>query len=522
MVSNGEYASVEECLQTMQAQVASRDESEVSPQMENGLKQGSVENSVYWWTLESLKSSVSGEMVGPIDSDHKVRFSSVSTDSRTIQSGGLYIAIKGENFDGHDFIAQAIQQGAAAVMLSEPRAIAVPGVLVEDTRIALGLFAKWHRLQMPVKKLIAVTGSNGKTTTKTLLESIFSRVGKTLATQGNFNNDFGVPRTLLNLRPEHDYAIIEMGANHRGEIQYLTHLAQPDIALITNASGAHLEGFGSLQGVIETKGEIFQGLNQREGHTDGLAVINTDSQGYEQWQAIITQLGVRTVLRFGTHKEADIRVESVTTNERGVAFDVQIHGQKYSVEMPVLGLHNAMNAAACIAISLGAGLDWQSILSGLEGFTGVAGRLQKNAIKTGWLIDDSYNANPESVKAGIDALVSLPGESILCLGAMAELGEVALDEHRNIAAYAKQRGVKYLLVYGDNTQPMPDVFGEGGYWFSEHEALANKLQVLLAQFEKIDTKANVLVKGSRSAGMERVTQQFMNMAHDKHSNEMKD
>ncbi|VAW48051.1 UDP-N-acetylmuramoyl-tripeptide--D-alanyl-D-alanine ligase [hydrothermal vent metagenome] len=462
-------------------------------------------NGQFSWALVDLQYAVDGEFIGALDHDQRVRFTSISTDSRTLKAGALYIAIKGENFDGHDFITQAIQQGAVAVLVSEVIKSIVPAVLVEDTKLALGQFAKWHRKQMPVKKLIAVTGSNGKTTTKSLLLNIFQNVGNTLATEGNLNNDLGVPRTLLNLRPEHDYAIIEMGANHRNEISYLTHLAEPDIALITNAANAHLEGFGSLQGVVEAKGEIFQGLNQTCIKKDGVAVINMDSNGYLDWVQMIKSLGVQKIVRFGLAKKADIIISALKTSEQGVQFKLTIYGVSYAVKMPVLGAHNAHNAAACVAIALSSGLSWGEIQPGLTRFTGVAGRLQKQAITTGWLIDDSYNANPESVKAGINTLVSQSGYSILCLGAMAELGEGCMDAHQGIARYAKQKGVDYLLVYGQATQQMPEIFGHQSAYFESHERLAQHVADLLTTQMQAGKNVNVLVKGSRSAQMEKVS-----------------
>ncbi|MDX1353761.1 MAG: UDP-N-acetylmuramoyl-tripeptide--D-alanyl-D-alanine ligase, partial [Thiomicrorhabdus sp.] len=309
------------------------------------------ESAMFSWNLEQLCESTDGDIIGP--RSESVNFTSISTDTRTLQPGALYIAIKGERFDGHAFIDQAIQQGAVAVLVSAEVDSIIPGVQVKDTRIALGEFARWHRQQMPVKTLIAITGSNGKTTTKSLLTNIFAKVGITLATEGNLNNDFGVPRTLLNLRPEHEFAIIEMGANHPHEIGYLTALALPDIAMINNASGAHLEGFGSLQGVIETKGEIFDGLNRIAGKKAGTAVINTDSPGYTDWLKRLKALEVNNIVRFGTDADAQVRVTDFkVADASAIAFTLNISYEQapavaYQVEMPVLGFHNAMNAAAC-------------------------------------------------------------------------------------------------------------------------------------------------------------------------------
>ena len=480
------------------------------------------EMNMFSWTLEQLKESTNGEFIGPISEANSIEFTSISTDTRTLQPGALYIAIKGENFDGHAFIKQAVKQGAVAVLVddsSECLDSIVPGVEVQNTRIALGQFSRWHRLQMPVKTLIAVTGSNGKTTTKTLLHKIFSLAGNTLATEGNLNNDFGVPRTLLNLRPEHEFAIIEMGANHPKEIEYLTALALPDIAMINNASGAHLEGFGSLQGVIETKGEIFKGLNQIKNRKPGVAVINTDSPGFDDWQQSLRDLNVRSIVTFGSKLKADFKVESVTTNTMsvdgvddvddvdvlGIEFDLLYAKQKHHVKMPVLGFHNAMNGAACVAVAINAGLSWQQILPGLVSFNGVTGRLQKTAIKNGWLIDDSYNANPESVKAGIEALCSLPGQAIVCLGAMAEIGEASEQAHQDIAEFAREKGVNHLYVLGEAASNMPSHFGDGSQFFTSHDAMVSRVIADIEAAKTSDNNLNVLVKGSRSAQMEKVS-----------------
>lgn len=467
---------------------------------------------MFAWTLEQLQESTDGEFIGPVSGVEKIRFTSISTDTRTLQPGALYVAIKGEHFDGHAFIDQAVKQGAVAVLVCEAVESIVPGVEVEDTRIALGQFARWHRLQMPVKSLVAVTGSNGKTTTKTLLQNIFSKVGHTLATEGNLNNDFGVPRTLLNLRPEHEFAIIEMGANHPKEIAYLTAMALPDIAMINNASGAHLEGFGSLQGVIDTKGEIFQGLNKIKGHKPGVAIINTDSPGFESWQQLLQSLAVSDVVTFGTQESADFRVEDFTTQASvasGIEFNLNFANQPHHVSMSMLGFHNAMNAAACVAVAISAGLNWQQILPGLLSFSGVSGRLQKTAIKHGWLIDDSYNANPESVKAGIDALCSLPGVAIVCLGAMAEIGEGSVQAHQEVAEFARNRGVSNLFVYGEAAKHMPEAFGENSHFFETHEAMAQTVVSLIDRLANGKKNVNVLVKGSRSAKMEKVSQAIL-------------
>ena len=458
---------------------------------------------MFKWNIEQLQAATDGDLVGPLAD--AVYFDSISTDTRTLKPGALYIAIKGQNFDGHDFVEQAVKQGAAAVLVSSDVDTIVPGVMVEDTRIALGQFAKWHRQQMPVKKLIAVTGSNGKTSVKTLLQGIFSLAGETLATEGNLNNDFGVPRTLLNLRPEHEYAVIEMGANHPKEISYLTALACPDIAIINNAGAAHLEGFGSLQGIIDTKGEIFQGLNQIGDEQAGFAILNTDSPGYQDWQEMLVELDIKHKIEFGAKPYADMQLVGVKTSsssDEAITFDLIENGVTHSMIMPMLGYHNAMNAAACAAIARAAQLDWSYITQGISEFTGVAGRLQKNRIQNGWLIDDSYNANPESVKAGIDVLCSLEGDAIVCLGAMGEVGDTSKVVHDDIAEYAKNKGVKHLFVYGEDAQFMPQTFGQGAAYFVNHSDMVDEVTKKIQTESK--TLVNILVKGSRSAKMEEV------------------
>ncbi|MDX1346682.1 MAG: UDP-N-acetylmuramoyl-tripeptide--D-alanyl-D-alanine ligase [Thiomicrorhabdus chilensis] len=482
----------------MQRQLRNMEFSSKQDPMDNA-RQDSGEAGFYW-TLEELLQGAEGTLLGTLAELGEVHFDSISTDTRTLQPGALYIAIKGEHFDGHDFVSEAVKQGAAAVLVSEAVDTIVPGVLVEDTRLALGQFAQWHRRRMPLKKLIAITGSNGKTTVKGMLLNIFSEVGRTLATQGNLNNDFGVPRTLLELRPEHEYAIIEMGANHLKEIEYLSLMAEPDIALLNNASGAHLEGFGSLQGVIEAKGEIFLGLNRL--NQGGVAVINTDSPGFEYWLSQLQHLEVERIWRFGESKQADVCLSDYQSLGDRIGFDLLVNQQKQTVTMPLLGKHNALNAAACAAVALAAGLDWKFILTGLQNFSGVAGRLHKRKIGQGWLIDDSYNANPESVKAAIQTLSSLPGESMLCLGVMAELGLESAASHAMIAEYARSQGLKYLFVTGDATRKMPSLFGEKGEWFADHERMAQQILQRILSGE-VD---NVLVKGSRSAKMEKVVE----------------
>jgi UDP-N-acetylmuramoyl-tripeptide--D-alanyl-D-alanine ligase len=465
------------------------------------------------WTLSQLVEATNGVLTGELLGEDPIRFDSVSTDTRTLKSGALYVALKGANFDGHAFIAEAVKQGAVAVLISEPVETIVPSVLVEDTRIALGEFAAWHRQKMQLKALIGVTGSNGKTTTKALLANILAKQAQVLATAGNLNNDYGLPRTLLELTSSDDYAVIEMGANHHREIHYLTKIARPDVAVITLAAGAHLEGFGSLDGVIETKGEIMDGLKP-----GGTIVLNTDSPGFEVWCDKAKRLDLK-VFSFGESEQANVRLAAFQQNHDRIHFTLRLtclDGAERSVQtsMPMLGFHNAMNAAAAVAACLAVGLTWEQIQPGLEDFDGVAGRLQKSALPQGVLIDDTYNANPASVKAAIRTLAGLPGESVACLGAMAELGAESQSLHEDVARYAKEKGVASLLVFGVAAQSMPEAFGEGGEYFETQDALINRAIQLLEQ----NQVQNVLVKGSRSTQMEKVSQAIVATVADRNDN----
>ena len=453
------------------------------------------------WSLEALIEATEGVLAGELLGNEPVVFDSISTDTRTLKSGALYIAIKGEHFNGHDFIAEAVKQGAVAVLISEPVDTIVPAVLVEDTRLALGMFAAWHRQKMPLKKLIAVTGSNGKTTCKNMIRHLLSKEARVLATEGNLNNDFGVPRTLLEITEEDEYAVIEMGANHSGEIDYLSRLAQPDVAVITLAAGAHLEGFGSLEGVIRTKGEILVGLTPNEG----VMVLNTGSPGYDYWLEQCQKRALR-LITFGVNQAAQLSYHHFRQQQDGIVFEVHYREstsdsvKTATATLPVLGEHNALNALAAMAAVMAAGIEFEALPPRLADFSGVTGRLQQVSLPNGLLIDDSYNANPDSMKAALRTLTSLAGESLACLGAMAELGETAEQAHEDVAHYARQQGVRYLLVYGEAAKPMISAFGEGAYWFDNHQALAERA-VALIQEQGIN---HCLVKGSRSSKMETV------------------
>ncbi len=430
------------------------------------------------------------------------RIEGVSTDSRTIASGELFIALKGENFDGHAFVEAAAARGAAAAMVSQGwaagRSSGLPLLAVTDTRLALGtLGAAWRvRFDLP---LIGVTGSNGKTTVKEMIAAILRAQAAldgydpelaVLATAGNLNNDIGLPLMLLRLHAGHRAAVIEMGMNHPGEIAYLARLAQPTVALVNNAQRAHLAGLGGVAEVARAKGEIFDGL--REG---GTAVINADDPFAGLWLEM--NAGRRTLL-FGLEQPADVRGRAEL---KALGSLLAIEAPQGAVEavLRVPGLHNARNALAATAAALAAGASLAAVSRGLTSFAGVRGRLQTRPAAGGAvLIDDTYNANPDSVRAAIDVLAATPGRKILVLGDMGEIGDRTGQFHDEVGGYAKSQGVDQLFALGEHSELAARNFGAGGRHFAGAEAL---LEALAPQ---LDGETVVLVKGSRFMRMERV------------------
>ncbi len=419
-----------------------------------------------------------------------VDFERVSIDGRSLQPGDLYIALKGERFDGHDFIEQAKQAGACAAIVSQLSELDLPQLKVDDTRQALAELAAEKRQQFQ-GKLIAVTGSNGKTTVKEMLACILGSKGKVLATQGNFNNDIGLPLTLLRLQADDEYAVIEMGANHPGEIFQLSNIAQPDVALITNAGPAHLEGFGSLKGVARAKGEIFSGL-----FIQGTGIINGDDIFADDWQAMCK--GKNTLVFGLKNQQADVKGEYQPT-QTGAQLEVQYQQQQAQCQLPVPGEHNVMNALAAITASLAVGLSLQEACKALEAFAPVAGRLNMHRLENGaCVIDDSYNANPASLEAGLKVLKQLPGRHWLVLGDMGELGENTEALHFDAGVKASEAGVDKLLAVGEHSKAAVKAFGEQGRHFASQLALIDYCRQFIAK------DLNLLIKGSRTMKMERV------------------
>lgn len=422
-----------------------------------------------------------------------VQFASVGSDSRNICAGQLFVALKGANFDGNTFAAEAIRKGAAAVMLSDASIEVQPALLVQDTRLALGELAKYWRGKFDAQ-VVAVTGSNGKTTTKEMLTSILSAASKSNekvhATYGNLNNDIGLPLTLLKMNASHAYAVVEMGMNHLGEIDYLTHIAQPDVAVINNAGIAHIGELGSRENIAKAKGEIFAGLKP-----DGVAVINADNDFSAYWQSLNAN---RKVVTFGLKTKADV---SATYQELDGFNRVELNTPNGSVSfrLHVQGEHNISNALAASAAAYALGISNADIATGLERFAGVYGRLERKAAKHGAvLIDDTYNANPDSMKAAIDVLTKAAGEKILVLGDMGELGADAREMHAAIGTYARAAGLKTLYCLGELSAEMVKAFGTGARRFESPEALTEAVLPQLAG------GTTVLVKGSRFMKMERV------------------
>ncbi len=438
--------------------------------------------------LSEAAMATHGSVIG-----EDVLFSSVSNDSRGDKQGQLFVAMRGDRVDGHDFALSAIEHGAAAAMVSHAVPGLTSGLLVQDTRRALGDLAAWWRGKFTIP-LAAITGSNGKTTVKEMLAAILRVTAggedKVLATVGNLNNDIGLPLTLLKLRPQHRYAVAEMGMNHFGEIRYLTRLACPTVALVNNATSAHLGGLGSVEGIAQAKGEIFEGLA-----ADGVAIINADDRFADYWKSLAAG---KRILTFGVEQPADVSATFVLQAEYS---DLQLQTPlgAATLRLPVAGRHNVCNALAATATAIAMNIPLADVVEGLAAFGGVKGRLQqKTGVGGAVVIDDTYNANPASVKAAIDVLAARAGKKLLVLGDMGELGDAAAAMHADIGAYARDAGIDALFALGELSREMVRVFGSGARHYATPEALAADLRTGMG------VGVNVLVKGSRFMRMERV------------------
>ena len=421
-----------------------------------------------------------------------VRFQRVVTDSRTVQAGDLFVALVGEKFDAHDFVPEVLAKGACALVSRE---VAAQGsmVRVADTRLALGALAADWCARLDVKR-IGITGSNGKTTVKEMVAAILrAHAGDAAvhATAGNFNNDIGLPLTLLGLTAAHRYAVIEMGMNHHGEIRYLTGLAKPQVALVNNALRAHAGHFSGTDDIARAKSEIFEGLA-----ADGVAVLNADDAQLAIFDAAATG---HAQLRFGLSAAANVTARDIQLGVGECRFVLVCPQGEQAIQLPAAGEHNVRNALAAAAVALALDVPLAAIAAGLAAFAGVKGRLQlKQAACGATVIDDTYNANPDSMKAGIDVLAAYPAPRVFVMGQIGELGDTAPQLHAEVGAYARARGIEHLLCHGELARHAADAFGDGGEYDDDFTALQARVAAL------VTPASTVLVKGSRFMQMERV------------------
>lgn len=418
-----------------------------------------------------------------------VEFTQVNTDSRTLTEGELFIALRGERFDAHDFIQQAVAKKPVALVVEKffPK-IALPQLVVSDCLLALGQIAAFNR-QLFTGKLIAITGSSGKTTVKTMLASIMQEAGSTHATKGNFNNHIGVPLTLLQLNADHQFAVIEMGASGPDEIAYLCELAKPQVSMINNVMPAHIQGFGSIEGVAKAKGEIYQALS-----ASGVAVINIDDSFANGW---IVELKTKIFISVSLHNtQADFYASEIHLKSDSVEFILRHQQQSIKTRLQTQGEHNIRNALMAAACATAVGVDLRKIQTGLQKFSPVSGRMSRYlGVNNIQIIDDSYNANPGSVRAAIDVLSSIPG-SVLVLGDLAELGEDAEKLHAELGDYAQRKKIQKVFTLGKLSANVSRAFGEGAEHFTDRDSLIEKLK------QQASPGMTYLIKGSRSARME--------------------
>jgi UDP-N-acetylmuramoyl-tripeptide--D-alanyl-D-alanine ligase len=442
--------------------------------------------------LEALRLSDLIKPLGATLHGPDARFDSVAIDSREVRPGGLFVALAGSRVNGHDFLAAARESGAVAAMVEHLVDDPLPQLLVHDTQRGIGQLAAIAR-QAYKGPMVAITGSSGKTSVKEILAAILREAGPVLATRGNLNNELGVPLTLLELAPEHQFAVIEMGAAQIGDIAYSMSIARPHVGVLTNAGTAHVGRFGSPENIALAKSEIYSGLGP-----DGQAVINLDSPWFEQWYQL---LGKRKHYSFSlTNPTAAVRAESVELDERGCPGFVLVTPKgSITVQLNLLGMHSVANALAAAGAALAVGVDLEQIRRGLASLKPVKGRVNSLIGRAGSVvIDDSYNANPGSVKAGIDLLAELPGRRILVLGDMGELGAWEEEGHREVGGYAREKGLDGLYAVGRLSALAVEAFGEGGRLF------ANKQELTASLGQELAPDVRVLVKGSRSAGMEEI------------------
>jgi len=436
-------------------------------------------------TLSFAAAAMNGTLHGD-DAD----FDGVSTDTRTISEGELFVALSGPNFDGRKFVNHAGGKGAAGAVVASLTDEAVVQIEVEDTRLALGQLGATWRNQHSIT-VIGVTGSNGKTTLKELIAACLSSAAPTLATEGNLNNDIGLPLMLSRIDTSHRYGVFEMGANHAGEIAYLTELASPEVVVITNAAAAHLEGFGSIEGVARAKAEILLGEPR-----PSVAVLNSDDEYYPYWLSLVEGVDV---ISFGFDEGADIRADQIETGKGQTHFTMHLLDATIELTLPLAGAHNVRNACSAAAVASALDVSAEAIKTSLESVTPVAGRMAPlPGLNGSTLYDDSYNANPLSVIAAAEFLASLGGESWLVLADMLELGDDAERIHHDVGEAIRESGVDRLFTLGELSARTGKAFGDGASAYTSPDALVNAVTTGLNE------TVNLLVKGSRGMRMERV------------------
>ncbi|HHX8440887.1 TPA: UDP-N-acetylmuramoyl-tripeptide--D-alanyl-D-alanine ligase [Vibrio diabolicus] len=439
-------------------------------------------------TLSQIANITRGELFGD-----DLLIDAVSTDTRAIDNSALFVALVGERFDAHNFCQQAVGAGAGALLVQKRLDVNVPQVVVSDTKMALGELASWvhQTCQTPT---VAITGSCGKTTVKEMVASILQLKGKVLFTAGNFNNDIGVPLTLLRSQQDDDYAVIELGANHIGEIAYTTQLVKPDIALVNNVAAAHLEGFGSIDGVKQAKGEIYQGLA-----AGSIAIVNLDSNGETKWESVLADKEVITFSQ--SNSAADYYASNIVMNAAGEAsFNLHIAASSQEIELSlgIIGQHNVANAIAASIIALQMGATLEEVRAGLKHLNKVKGRVEVEALSEKIkLIDDSYNASVPAMKAAVDLLAAFPGQRWLILGNMAELGEESLALHRQVGEHAAPQKFEHVLTYGADAKVISELCQ--GIHFEKHQEMIEYIKQHLDQ--AVPENHTILVKGANGARM---------------------
>lgn len=439
------------------------------------------------YTLQQMAHHIGATYIG-----HDVPFQGLSIDTRTIQPGECFLCIKGPHFDGHEFVKQAIEKGASAIITERPLSSGVPEIVVVDTLRALGHLAKLWRSQFNIP-VIALTGSCGKTGTRNMMVTILSRVGNVVTSNHNYNNIYGLPLSLLKMKPEHQFAVFELGTNSRGEIGAITEICNPTIALILNIRGFHLQGLGSIEGVSEEKSDIFLGLGE-----NGIAVINLDEPFHTQWSG---KIGTHQRVTFSTHTKADITAHNIKMQLDGVEFEAHTTLGHAHIKIPLLGEHVVSNALAAITCCLAAGAQLSDAAQAFMAIAPVKGRLEPFRLNNGTLlINDTYNASPASVENAIKALATYSGKRIFVMTHMVELADYAAEYHTQMGQWTKQHNIDHVLLMGDEklTRSALSAAGPRANYFETQEEIVERLLNLM------DENTTVLVKGARSCKMEKV------------------